>query len=103
MRPCLRVLLMVAFAAAAPVLCYSEQPAPDETETNARLLERWRSDPEHYARLQADLRAFAQLPPERQERLRQLDPQLHETASITQKRPWSGMERYTAWDDHLSE
>ena len=50
--------MKLAFAALAPVLCYSEeQPAPDETETNARLLERWRNDPEHYDRLQADLRA----------------------------------------------
>jgi hypothetical protein len=84
-------------------LCYSEQPQSDEPETNARLLERLRSDPEHFARLQADQRAFGQLPPERQDRLRELDQQLHNTDSITQKRLWSVMERYTAWYDHLSE
>jgi hypothetical protein len=103
MRTCLRVLLIAAFAAAPPVLCYSEQPASDEAEANARLLERWRTDPEHYARLQADFRAFTQLPAEKQERLRQLDQELHNTDSITQKRLWSVMERYTAWYDHLSE
>ena len=103
MRTCLRVLLITAFAAAAPVLCYSEQPTSDEAEANARLLERWRSDPEHYARLQSDFRAFTQLPAEKQERLRQLDQELHNTDSITQKRLWSVMERYTAWYDHLSE
>jgi hypothetical protein len=104
MRPYLRILLIVAFAASAPVLCYSEeQPAPDETETNARLLERWRSDPEHYGRLQADLRAFTQLPAERQDRLRKLDEQLHDTDSITQKRMWGVIERYAAWYDRQPE
>lgn len=103
MRPCLRVLLILAFAASAPVFCYSEQPAPDEAETNARLLERWRTDPEHFARLQNDLRAFWQLPPDRQERLRQFDLQLHDTDSIAQKRLWGVMERYNAWFDRQRE
>ncbi len=103
MRACMRVFLLLAFAASAPVFCYSEQPADDEIETNERLLERWKSDPEHYARLQSDLRAFWQLPPDRQEHLRQLDQQLHETDSITQKRLWSVLERYSAWFDRLPE
>src|SRR5438067_10800081 len=103
MRPCLRIVLLLACAALAPVICYSDQAAPDEVETSERLLERWKADPEHYARLQNDLRAFWQMPPERQDRLRQFDGQLHETDSLTQKRLWAVMERYSAWYERLPE
>ncbi len=103
MRPCLRFLMLLIVAGLLPVLCYSDEPAPDELETNARALERYKSDPEHYGRLQTDLRAFWQLSPDTQERLRQLDRQLHDTDSITQKRLWGVMERYSAWLERLPE
>jgi hypothetical protein len=103
MRCCFRVLVILAFVASAPVFCYSDSATPEEIEANERLLERWKSDPEHYARLQADLRAFWQLPPERRDRLRQLDQELHDADSITQQRLYGVMERYGAWYERLPE
>jgi hypothetical protein len=103
MRCCFRILLLLAFAASAPVFCYSEQPTPEELEANKRLLERWKSDPEHYARLQTDLRDFWKLPPERKEHLRQFDQELHDTDSVTQKRLYGVLERYGAWHERLPE
>ena len=49
----------------------------DALEQNRRLLERWRADPEHHARLLRDLRAFYALPRPRQQQLRLLDQQLY--------------------------
>src|SRR4051812_34733483 len=103
MRCCLRVLLILAFAASAPLVSYSEQPTSEEIGANARLLERWKADPEHYARLQADLHAFWQLPPERKERLRQIDQELHDADALTQKRLWGVLERYSSWYERQSE
>jgi hypothetical protein len=75
----------------------------DELERNARLLEKWRADRDHFARLQHDLQAFAALPRERQEKLRQFDRELHECDSETQKHLWETLERYAAWLDQLPE
>lgn len=75
----------------------------DELERNARLLEKWRADRDHYARLQRDLQAFAALPRERQEKLRQFDRELHECDSETQKHLWETLERYAAWLDQMPE
>jgi hypothetical protein len=68
-------------------------------EANRRLLEKWRGDPAHYARLEQDLRAFLELPPERQEHLRKLDHDLHAEESAVQSRLWRALERYAAWLD----
>jgi len=79
------------------------ESAPDELDHNRRLLERYRADPEHYARLLQDLRAFKALPPARQEKMRQFDRALHEEDSETQTRLWEVLERYVAWVDRLPE
>ena len=55
-------------------------------ERNRQLLEKWRANPEHSARLQQELRAFQTLPPERQEQLRRLDRALREENSATSAR-----------------
>ena len=41
-------------------------PTPDDLERNRRLLDTWRNDPEHYARLRRDLKAFSDIPHEDQ-------------------------------------
>jgi hypothetical protein len=75
----------------------------DELEHNARLLAKWKADPEHYARLQREQHQFAALLPERQEKLRQFDRELHNCDSQTQQRLWETLERYAAWLDQLPE
>jgi hypothetical protein len=75
----------------------------DDLVRNRRLLARWRTDPEHYQRLQNDLKAFYGLPRARQERLRKLDRELHEGDLTTQTRLWSVLDRYASWLERLPE
>ncbi|HBI45145.1 MAG TPA: hypothetical protein DDY78_20150 [Planctomycetales bacterium] len=96
------LLLMMLIAAALPVLAVSES-APEDLDHNHRLLDRYRADPEHYARLVRDLHAFQSLPADRQEKMRQFDRALHEEDSDTQKRLWEVLERYVAWVDRLPD
>jgi hypothetical protein len=77
--------------------------ATDDLEHNARLLEKWKSDHEHYARLRHDWQRFAALPGERQEQMRRLDHELHDCDAETQKRLLDTLERYAAWLDQLPE
>src|SRR5439155_20684814 len=101
MRPVRRLLLLtVLLAGAAPAVSLPE-PTPEELEANRRLVERYRADPEHYARLKRDLKAFAALPPERQNRLRQLDQDLHEENAANLTRLWRVLDRYAIWLEHL--
>ena len=96
------LLAAALVGAAVPVLAVSEA-APDDLEHNRRLLERDRADPDHYARLLRDLRAFQALPPERQEQMRRFDQALHEEDPATQKRLWAVLERYGEWVGRLPE
>jgi hypothetical protein len=96
------LLLVMLLGAALPVLAVSES-APDDLDHSRRLLDRYRADPEHYARLLRDLRAFQALPTDRRERMRQFDRALHEEDSETQKRLWEVLERYVAWVERLPE
>jgi hypothetical protein len=75
----------------------------DVLEQNRRLLDRWRADPEHHARLLRDLRAFYALPRPRQQQLRQLDQDLYATDPATQARLMAVLERYNAWLDSLAD
>ena len=92
------VCLLVRLPAPAET---TEEPGSEDREINQRLFDRWRADPEHYARLKRDWQAFMALPREQQTRLRQLDEQLHELDSGTQARLWTVLERYNAWLDRL--
>src|SRR4051794_21448127 len=89
-------LLIGALAAAPP-------DTAGDLQRNRRLLDRWRHDPEHYARLEEDLRAFWALPPWRRERLRRLDRDLHEADPHTRRRLWGVLERYHTWLERLPE
>jgi hypothetical protein len=101
MRPSFWLLFVLAGLAAAAAAAHA--PDGGELERNRRLLEKWKADPEHYERLKRDLAAFHALPIEYQERLRELDRQLHETDPDTQARLWAVLERYVAWVDRLPE
>jgi hypothetical protein len=90
---------MLAGLAAAVVAA----PEADELERNRRLLDRWKSDPQHYNRLLHDLEAFYALPPERQAQLREVDRLMHEADPSTQDRLWGVLERYAQWLERLPE
>jgi hypothetical protein len=94
------LVLLVAAAAALPALAV---PDGDAQEHNRELLEKWRADPDHYARLQRDLRAFWALPPARRKQIRQLDQDLQHADARTRKRLWAVLERYHAWLEALPE
>src|SRR5690242_1822023 len=75
----------------------------DALQHNRELLEKWRADPDHYARLQRDLRAFWAMPPARRKQIRRLDQELHQADAKTRKRLWAVLERYHAWLEALPE
>src|SRR5688572_22443826 len=64
-RHCWWLLAVAGLAAAAP-----RDLGDADLERNRRLLDKWRADPEHYARLRRDLKAFYELPESRQQALR---------------------------------
>ncbi len=92
--------LLVSVLAAVPLVGLADDSATD-VAGNWRLLRRWKEDPEHYARLQREWKAFHALPPERQERMRQLDRDLYAADAVTQQRLWGVLERYSTWLDQL--
>jgi hypothetical protein len=104
-RSCLLLLPMLTFLAAATP---SEEGTSGTSEAaylerNRQLLQKWKADPEHYARLQRDLHDFWALPDSKRRQLRQLDRVFHELDAKTQKRLWKAAERYTAWLERLPE
>ena len=102
MRRFIPLLLAMLLGAVVPVLAVSES-APDEAEHNRRLLDQYRTEPDHYARLLRDLRAFQALPPEKQERMRQFDRELYDEDTATQNRLLEALELYTDWVNRLPE
>jgi hypothetical protein len=89
----------------APVLAATpaHDPSSAEREANRQLLEKWKTDPEHYARLQRDLRDFWTLPQTERERMRQLDKDFHQLDEKTRKRLRIALERYRLWLAELPE
>src|SRR5437763_8920743 len=96
-------LLVLLGAAAAALPAVAVPQGGDSLEHNRELLEKWRADPDHYARLQRDLRAFWSLPPARRKQMRRLDQELHQADAKTRKRLWAVLERYHAWLEALPE
>jgi hypothetical protein len=84
-------------------LVRADQPAYDEVEINRLQLEKWKKDAPHYSRLRRNLGEFLQLPPNRQETMRQLDRDLQEEDSATSGRLFRVLERYTDWLNQLPE
>jgi hypothetical protein len=97
-----RLAALLLFAVLVIPLWAADNTSED-LERNARLLEKWKTDPDHYARLKRDLVQFSELPHEQQDKLRQFDRELHESDSQTQQRLWETLERYAAWLDRLPE
>lgn len=95
------LLMLTVLTLVPPALALPEAAHDDESHHNQTLLRRWQSDPEHYARLKRHLKAFKALPAARQDRLRQLDRELHDEEPATQARLWRVMDRYSAWFDRL--
>lgn len=100
-RPMHRSGLLLLLAAS--ILTLGAAGDGDDLDSNRRLLDRWRGDPEHYARLRRDLHAFYALPPERQEQLRRFDRDLHSGDLTGQTRLWAVLDRYAAWLEALPE
>jgi len=98
-RPWWLVVVLGGVLAAAP----AANSDIDNLDHNRRLLEKWRADPDHYERLQADLRAFYNLPSEEQERLRRIDRHLSEADPATRERLLAVLNRYRAWLENLEE
>jgi hypothetical protein len=92
---------LVLPSAPPTTLAGDDAPPSGDLEHNRRMLQLWRSDPEHWARLQQDLRAFAQLPAAQQERLRRLDRELYQLDPDQRKRLLRVLERYTLWLERL--
>ena len=92
-----------------PVLCCvmaatpAHEAASDDLERNRQLLQMWKADPDHFARLRRDLRDYWALPASKRERLRLLDEELHQLDEKTQKRLWKALERYSIWLEQLPE
>lgn len=101
----LLLLPMLAFLAAATPgqEGASGTPDPAQLERNRQLLYKWKADPEHYARLQRDLRDFWTLPESKRQQIRQLDHAFHQLDTKTQRRLWKAAERYTTWLERLPQ
>jgi len=91
------VLLMLTL----PLLA-AESPESD-LEHNASLLLRWKQEPERYARLKRDYRAFVELPSDRQAQLRKLDHDLAALEATQQKHLLQVLDRYQAFVERLNE
>lgn len=109
-----RVTFSRCYLLLLPVLAFLAQAAPGEEgasgtpdaaqlEHNRQLLYKWKADPEHYARLQRDLRDFWALPEPKRRQIRQLDLAFHQLDAKSQKRLWKIAERYTAWLERLPQ
>lgn len=94
-------LLLTLLLAAAPAREGATDSTAADLERNRQLLQKWRAEPEHYARLQRDLRDFWALPREKRQLLRRLDHDLHQLDPATQKRMWKAVERYSGWLEKL--
>ncbi|HEV3236739.1 MAG TPA: hypothetical protein VGZ25_07100 [Gemmataceae bacterium] len=103
MRSLRRLMILLAGMAFALPLLASHEPTSQELQTNRLLLKRWRSDPDHYARLKSDLKEFLELPAEKKDALRRFDRELHDENPKTQERLWRVLDRYSSWLGRLPE
>src|SRR5437868_7592031 len=101
MRHMDRFLALLVLLIALPLVALAD--GNDEQERNRKLLEKARSDPQHYARLLHDLQAFLALPEEKQQELRKLDRDLHDEDAADYARLQRVLERYNDWLQRLPE
>jgi hypothetical protein len=93
--------LALVLMAVASVDSVRPDGTDDEAAPNPDRLAKVRSDPELYARVLHDVQDFLALPPDRQQRLRQLDRDLHQEKPETAARLHRVLERYADWREHL--
>jgi hypothetical protein len=79
----------------------AELPDP-ALEKNREVVLKVRAHPEQYTRLLQDLKAFLNLPPDKQDKLRRLDFELHDAGQSTARLNPS-LERYAEWFEKLPE
>jgi hypothetical protein len=96
--------LLALLAASSP----SDEETPGNSDAapvqnNRQRLQKWKADPEHYARLQRDLHDFWTMPESKRQQLRQLDRAFHQLDAKTQKRLWKVADHYAAWLERLPE
>src|SRR5437879_3662833 len=101
MRDIDRFISLLVLLIALPLVALAD--GNDEQERNRKLLEKARSDPQHYARLLQDFQAFLALPEEKQKELRKLDRDLHDEDSAGYARLQRVLERYNDWLQRLPE
>jgi hypothetical protein len=97
-----RLAALLLFAVLTVPL-WAADDATDDPVHNAVVLDKWKSDPGHYALLRHNAERFGSLPREQQERMRRLDHDLHECDPETQRHLLVALERYAAWLDQLPE
>jgi hypothetical protein len=99
-----RVLgISMGSTAALLLLAALPQASGEAVDGNRELLEKYKQDPAHYARLQQDLLAFRQLGAERQEALRKLDRDFQDETPGMRDRLQRAMRRYVDWLEQLPE
>ena len=98
---CLLLPMLAFLMGSAPEKGRTSRSSSADRERNRQLLEQWKADPEHYARLEQDLRAFWALPQAKRKQLRQLDQAFHQLDPAAQKRLWLVARRYLAWLERL--
>jgi hypothetical protein len=97
-RPWWLGILLIGLIAAVPALC----AVGNDPRANALLLLAWRDNqPKHYDRLKEDFRAFQNMEPDQQKKIRKFDTELHAQDKERQERLWGVLERYRAWVEGL--
>lgn len=95
-----RMIGLVLGLVLVPVVCLADGGTAGE---NRSLLEQWRQDPDHAARLKSNQSAFRRLSPDGQERLRKLDRDLAEETPAMRVRLKGVLDRYNVWLESLPE
>jgi hypothetical protein len=100
---CLLLPMLAFLMGSSPDTGRTSRASSTDRERNRQLLQKWKADPEHYARLEQDLRAFWALPAAKRQELRQLDEVFHQLDPATQKRLWLAAQRYLSWLERLPD
>ncbi len=98
-----RALTLALTALALAVLAAVPDAPAEDPQIPQELRAEWRRKVARNPRLLHDARAFLALPPEQQERMRQLDRELQQLDSSTQARLGKVLERYADWMERLPE
>ena len=98
-----RCYLLTILVFAGPVLWAVAQPTAEELEQNRRKLDAIRKNAEQLANLRENLQQFQALSQKRQDKIVQLDHDLHEFPAAKQVRYFNVLERYADWLDQLRQ